>query len=101
MTIYGKLVAKQEDFGGFVNYVFENSEPSNNLDKFFMCTRYPNWQTSKINIGEKGFIEFEERVPGRDTWFDGKNKVGYKYAHVQFLNFIPDNQHNTDKSIIL
>lgn len=91
MTVLSKLVAKEEDIGGYVNYVFEILEEKevNRLGtKYIMCTRYPNWNHRKIDIGEVGYLNFFEIRAGIDKWFDGEKMISYNYNGIQFDKFV-------------
>ena len=91
MTIYGTCVAIQEDTRGYINYVFKlsNIEEEHLVGfKNLTCVRYPNWECKPIQLGDYGYIVYENRKAGIDTWYDGKQLVPYKYDAVQFINFI-------------
>ena len=91
MTVYCKLVASQEDIMGYITYVFEilEKEEMDRLGtKYIMCTRYPNWNHGKINIGEVGYLNFEEIQAGVDKWFDGEKMNFYNYNGIQFNKFV-------------
>lgn len=89
MTVLTCLVAKEVDTLGYVTYVFECLD--NNViegSKYIMCTRYPNWNHRKIDIGEVGYLNFVEIRAGIDKWFDGKDMVPYNYNGIQFIKFV-------------
>ena len=92
MTILAKLVAKEADIGGYINYVFEilEKEEINKLDtKYVLCTRYPNWNHRKIELDEIGYLDFTEIQAGITKWFDGEKMISYNYNGIQFNKFIP------------
>lgn len=91
MTTLCKLVAKEEDIQGYINYVFECLEQDEikRLDtKYILTTRFPNWNHRSINIGEIGYLDFIEIRAGIDKWFNGINMIPYNYNMIQFLKFI-------------
>lgn len=89
MTILARLVANEEDALGYITYVFECLDKEVIVDsKYIMCTRYPNWDHRKIDIGEEGYLNFFEVRAGVDKWFDGTKMVPYNYNNVQFMKFI-------------
>ena len=101
MTILAKLLAKYEDTGGYIVYVFEC------LDKeiikespYLMCTRFPNWDHRVIDIGEVGYLNFKERIAGVDKWFDGKAFIPYRYDDIQFIRFIEKPKTSPNKFVI-
>lgn len=69
--------------GNYSTYVFKVSD-----SEFVMCTRLPNWQVPEIEIGAKGFLQFQI-VSSGDTYIspDG-NKETYKYSNCYFINFV-------------
>lgn len=89
MTVLAQLVASNRDSGGYITYVFKCLEDS----EYIMCTRFPNWDHRKINIGDKGFLSFLEIRAGIDTWFDGREMIPYKYNNIQFLKFVDIPEH--------
>ena len=89
MTVLAKLLASEEDALGYITYVFEClDEDVIKETRYIMCTRYPNWDHRKIEIGEVGFLNFFEVRAGVDKWFDGTKFVPYRYSNVQFMKFI-------------
>lgn len=94
-TIKGKLIAKQD--GIYTLYVFELNE-----NEFVMCTKLPNWDVSPINIGDIGFVTFEEAVAG-EKYFNPKTEDYhvYNYTNVYFKNFLKEEQTQENKIIII
>lgn len=92
MTIFAKLVAKEEDLLGYVNYVFEvieEEEVARLGTKYILATRYPNWNHRKIELNEIGYLDFMEIQAGVSKWFDGEKMIPYNYNGIQFNKFIP------------
>lgn len=89
MTVLACLVAKEIDTLGYITYVFECLD-DNVIEnsKYIMCTRYPNWDHRKINIGEIGYLNFVEIRAGIDKWFNGKDMIPYNYNGIQFIKFV-------------
>ena len=87
-TIYAKLLAMENDYCGYITYVFQNLNPSDLDYQYIMCVRFPNWQHRSININDEGYLTIRYVQEGVDTWFDGKNNVYYKYTNVIFIKFI-------------
>jgi hypothetical protein len=87
-TILAILEAKLDEGMGYYTYVFRNIEENNWDTKYKMVTRWPNWDHRSINIGEEGFLTYEDHEAGIDKWFDGKNMQYYRYTMSQFMKFI-------------
>lgn len=90
-TILGKLVAKEIESGGYITYVFEieeREEIKSLQTKYIMCTQFPNWEHRELQLGEVGYLSYQEIIAGVTQWFDGKDMVKYRYNMIQFLKFI-------------
>jgi hypothetical protein len=89
MTILAQLIASNTDNMGYITYVFKCLEDRVAQEsEYIMCTRYPNWNHKKVNLGDIGFLEFNIVIAGKDTWYNGESQIPYKYNAVQFLRFI-------------
>ena len=88
ITILSVLVGKLDEGLGYTTYVFQNLEESKWDTKYKMVTRCPNWDHRDINIGEEGFLTYDDHIAGEDKWFDGKNMQFYRYTMSQFIKFI-------------
>lgn len=88
VTYKVKLVAESSDGMGYINYVFENLEFQDYDYKYLMCVRFPNWNQSRIEIGDLGFVTVKYVREGIDKWFDGTDFVTYKYTNIIFLKFV-------------
>lgn len=86
MTIKCKLLAKREEVGGYIVYVFQNLDDNS----YLMCTRLPNWETPFLELGDIGFLEFKEVIAGVDQWYSRSDQQHYyyKYTGIYFLNFV-------------
>lgn len=97
ITILASLKAKLDEGMGYTTYVFENLEEHRWDTKYKMVTRCPNWDHRNINVGEEGFLTYEDHEAGVDKWYDGKNMQFYRYTMSQFMKFISKpNQTTTD-----
>lgn len=102
ITIKAQLVAKEKDLLNYTTYVFkclENNIPFGHNYK--MMTRCPNWDHRDIDIGEKGFVEFEE-VNAGDKWYNPQTETfeHYKYTNIYFIKFVKEVDSST-KDILL
>lgn len=89
MVIFGRLVAYHSDFGGYITYVFQNLDKCTPSLKYVMCTRWPNWDCDTLQLGDEGYLHYEERRAGIDEWWDGNQFIKYKYDNLQFVKFVP------------
>ena len=87
-TILAVLEAKVEEGMGYTTYVFRNIEENRWDTKYKMVTRCPNWNHRSINIGEEGFLTYDDHIEGKSQWFDGKDLQFYRYTMSQFLKFV-------------
>ena len=91
-----KLLAIKE--GVYTIYVFKD----NINNKYIMCTRLPNWQVQEINIGDEGYLQYQEIKAG-DEYYDisiEKNKK-YNYSNIYFNNFVKKSEKINNEEIIL
>jgi len=101
ITVHVKLIAALEDICGYTTYVFENLETTEWDNKYFMCTRYPNWEHRELQIGEVGYLEYDIIVAG-ETYYNNRTNTNevYKTSHLQFVRFIAETK-KTDKKYIM
>lgn len=91
-TVSAKLVAKECDTCGYVTYVFQLTDKEEQKalkSKLVMCVRFPNWEHRNIDIGNEGYLAYQEIRAGIDKWFNGKDMVPYRYNMIQFIKFVP------------
>lgn len=89
MTVLAQLIATDIDNLEYRTYVFKClGDDVTSESKYIMCVRYPNWNHRQLQLGETGFLTFEEIRAGVDTWYNGKRMIPYKYNAIQFLKFI-------------
>jgi hypothetical protein len=87
-TILALLEGKLDEGMGYQTYVFRNVEETKWDTKYKMVTRCPNWDHREINVGEEGFLTYEDHEAGKSQWFDGKDMQYYRYTMSQFIKFI-------------
>lgn len=94
IIIKAKLLAKKT--GIYSVYVFKNLDTS----EYVMCTKLPNWDFGDINIGEEGFLTFENAIAG-EKYFNPKSQTFgiYNYTKTYFKNFIQDTKKNEKSEI--
>lgn len=88
ITYHVRLAAKQVDNLGYTNYVFEDLEFQNYDYKYFMCVKFPNWESCEIDINDIGYVTVKYVREGIDKWYDGNEFVTYKYSNIIFLRFV-------------
>ena len=103
MTIYGQLVASENDLMGYITYVFkslENNVPFGN--RYLMLTRCPNWDAKDIEIGDIGYVTYNYVEAGKDNWYcpDTGQFIPYNYTNIYFVKFVKE-LDNSNKTIIL
>jgi hypothetical protein len=91
-----ELLAIKES--AYTIYVFKELK----TDNYIMCTKLPNWQTSTLYVGDKGFLQYQI-VKAGDKYYDiNENiEITYKYSNVYFINFVNSCEINNKKEIIL
>lgn len=97
-TVYSKLVAYREDFGRYIIYVFEVIGEKSLFDRYIMCTRFPNWESPLLSIGDIGFLKYKDVQAGKDLWYDWKTQttIPYKYTGCHFVDFVLDTEKQQD-----
>lgn len=90
MVALTKLVAKLDDNLGYTTFVFKCLDKEiKKQSPYIMCTRFPNWVTRDVQLGEIGYLNFVEIQAGIDKWFDGQQMIPYNYDMIQFIQFVP------------
>ena len=63
--------------------------------KYVTVVLLPNWNfdRTKLQIGNEGFLQFEPVEAGKTLWFnkETQEKEVYSYDNNYFINFIPNN----------
>ena len=99
ITIFGRLVASENDFMGYITYVFECLEPSPPFGhRYLMVTRLPNWQVRDIDIGEIGYITYNEVIAGKDKWYcpETGQMIPYNYTNIYFVKFVKKSDNSKE-----
>lgn len=96
MVIFAKLVAAKH--GHYTVYVFKNLEDST----YIMCTKLPNWNAPEINVGDEGYLKYEEVMAGQE-YFNSlmQSQEKYNYSNVYFHSFILSGKESKNQEIIL
>lgn len=100
LTLHAKLRVQCSEELGYRTLIFEDLEFKDSDFKYLTCVLFPNWNQSPIKVGDEGFLQVKYISAGKDTWFDGKEFVPYKYTNVQFLKFVKT-QTEGDEELIL
>ena len=89
---HSKLLSWRIDPGDYIIYVFQDLDAEKIYEKYIMCTKFPNWETPPIKIGEKGYLRIKEIEAGRSTWYDVAKDCTqlYRYDMIQFIDFIKE-----------
>ena len=102
-TIHAELIAEENDGLGYITYVFKTLEVNAPFgNKYKMVTRLPNWQHRDIEIGEVGYMTYNEVIAGSDKWYcqETGQMVPYNYSNIYFVKFI-EQKDNCKKDIYL
>ena len=101
MVVLTELLEAEEDFGGYITYVFRVLDKEiQRLTKYILCTRFPNWEHKTLKKGDVGYLHVEERQAGIDKWFDGEQFILYQYNFIQFMKFVSKTDESDEKYII-
>ena len=89
VDVRARLVALRK--GNYTVYVFENLDASNEINRYLMCTRCPNWSGDDLEISQEGFLKYKFVNCGKDTWYNAETceHCFYKYSANYFIDFVP------------
>lgn len=95
-TLEATLVACREE--NYTNYVFKD----NKSEEYIFCTRLPNWQIPRIEIGESGYLQYN-KVKAGDEYInpDTGEIINYKYTNTYIHNFVKKTDIFKNKEIIM
>ena len=99
-TFYVKLNAIYYDFDNYIIYVFENLDCKDHELKYFMCTRFPNWEQSEFHVGDRGYVNIKYAKEGVSQWYDGEKLNVYKNTHMIFLKFVKEPERVNNNFVI-
>lgn len=68
----------------YSNYVFKSLKDGS----FVMCTLLPNWQVPCINVGDRGFLQYQSVRAGDNYITPEGDTVKYKYTNTYLINFV-------------
>lgn len=101
MVALVELVAKMTDEHDYTTYVFKCLEEEMiQQTPYIMCTKWRNWDSKEIKLGEIGYLECVEIQAGVDKWFNGKEFVPYSYNNIQFIRFVPKPKEEDEEYIL-
>lgn len=106
MTTYivkSKLLAEEHDLLDYHTLVFKILEQNCPFGhSYVMVTVFPNWQSRLPNIGEIGYLMYDEVVGGVDTFYnrDTDTIMKYNFSNLIFKRFVKE-QEDIKKEIIL
>lgn len=104
ITIRSQLIASEADCMGYTTYVFKCLEPNTPFGHHYcMMTRLPNWDHRDIDIGEIGYVTYQEVEAGKDTWYcrETGQQIPYNYTNTYFVKFVSEKNKDNSKEIIL
>lgn len=102
-TIKCNLVAKEHDLLDYHVLVFKTLE--NNCPfghNYIMVTVFPRWESRVPELGETGYLTYDEVKGGIDTYYDRNldSVVKYNFSNLIFKKFVKE-QDNSIKDIII
>lgn len=102
-TIKCQLLASECDSLNYCTLVFKNLE--NNCPfghNYCMITVFPNWQSRIPDVGEVGYLQYDEVEAGIDKWYcqETKEQIPYNYSNLIFKKFVKE-VDNLKSTIIL
>jgi hypothetical protein len=103
-TIKCQLVAKENDILNYYTLVFKvleyNKCPFGH--SYVMITVFPNWESRIPELGEVGYLMYDEVIGGQDTYYnrmtDSINK--YNFSNLIFKKFVKE-VDSCNKNIII
>lgn len=100
-TLYCEVLEKEEDLMGYQVLVFKNLNKAPFGHEYCMVTVFPNWESRVPEIGEVGYLTYEEVFAGIDTYYDKllDNMVKYNFNNFIFKRFIVKKEDNLQKDI--
>lgn len=91
LSAHVKLIEARLD--NYTIYVFKDLESY----RYYIVTRFPNWQEPPVKIGDEGYLEFFIAIAGKTKWFDKDNiyempdkMVPFHNTYLVFSKFIKD-----------
>ena len=101
-TVKCTLVAKEDDILDYHTLVFkilENNIPFGH--NYALITVFPNWQAKIPELGETGYLMYDEVVAG-DNYYDRNSGsiMKYNFSNLIFKKFVKE-QDNFNKDIII
>lgn len=102
ITIHCQLLAREADIMGYQSLVFKNLDDSSFGKKYVLTTVFPNWESRIPDVGEIGYLLYDEVQAGIDTYYDriSDSIVKYNFSNFIFKKFVKE-QQNISKDIIL
>lgn len=94
--IEAKLCALRES--KYTVYVFQDVIN----EEYIMCTRLPNWNIPKINIGDIGFLQYQIVKSGDEYFNPSTGETDkFNYSNIYFNNFILKSDVVNNQELIL
>lgn len=102
-TVKCKLLAKEHDICGYQTLVFKILQENIPFGKqYIMTTVFPNWESRIPDLGETGYLMYDEVIGGIDTYYNRETKTieVYNFTNLIFKKFVKE-EDNSTKNIIL
>ena len=88
---------------GYTTVVFKDLESDAPFGKrYLMLVVFPNWQSRIPDIGEVGYVTYNEVIAGDTKWYcpETGQFIPYNYTNLVFVKFVKE-QDNSTKEILL
>lgn len=101
-TIRCELLAKETDVLDYTTLVFKNLDKAPFGYQYCMLICFPRWESRIPDIGEIGFVTYDDVCGGVDSYYDRDTDsiVKYNYDNLIFKKFVEE-KDNSKKEIIL
>ena len=103
ITIRCKVLAKESDVLGYSTMVVKDLDNFGGFGhSYCMVTILPNWQGLIPEIGDDGYLSYNEVIAGKDKWYcpETGQMIPYNYTNIYFVKFVKE-KDNSKKDIIL
>lgn len=101
-TLHCKVLAKEFDME-YQIIVFKNLDKAPFGHEYCMLTVFPNWESRIPELGEIGYVTYDEVYGGIDTYYDRKldSIVKYNYDNLIFKKFVKEKDNLQKDDIII
>lgn len=102
-TLKCQLIAREDDILDYHILVFKTLEENCPFGHLYnMVTVFPNWEARIPQLGEIGYLEYDEVIGGIDTYYDrvSDSIVKYNFSNLVFKKFVKETD-TSNKDIVI